>query len=573
MDLGAVSDGKDEWEMELQPIPGLERVGLDDWESLLSESPPSQDQSLLRWISDDGSFNLNPNEIDGNNEVSAMETLPGGCVTGNVPTNSTSLFDFGNPSFCNPPFSEQKPQILNQEMGMINPHQIHPNLNMFPQLIFTPEEHQQIEPHPKRHNPGIPNSISQIPKMPLSEQNNELLLRKQSSLLPQFGGNYFPPFMVPKQEPFSSGNNHQQVTYDHLYKAAELILVGNFAHAQAILARLNHHLSTVEKPYQRAGFYFKEALQTPLLPPSAAASLPSRIPTPFDAMLKMGAYRVLSEVSPLVQFMNFTSNQTLIEALDGSKFIHVIDFDIGFGAQWASFIQELNPKKVSALKITAFASPTTHHPFELGLMHETLTKLADESGIRFELEVVNFDSFDPSADSVNHFRSFDDEAIAVNFPSWSSSSRLTALPALLRFIKQLKPKIVVSMDQPSERSDLPFPQHVMHGLDHYEALLSSIDAANVTPDTSSKIERFLINQRIEMMVLGRLHCPDQMPHWKGLFSSAGFTAVPLSGLAEAQAECLVKRSQVRGFHVEKRELMLGLFWQRKELVAATAWKC
>ncbi|KAA8544331.1 hypothetical protein F0562_022343 [Nyssa sinensis] len=58
---------KDEWATEFQPISaGLEvsraerfGLGLEDWESLLSES--GQDQSLLRWIVgdiDDASFGL-----------------------------------------------------------------------------------------------------------------------------------------------------------------------------------------------------------------------------------------------------------------------------------------------------------------------------------------------------------------------------------------------------------------------------------------------------------------------------------------------------------------------------------
>lgn len=628
---------KDEWAAELPPIPSaVDRFGqgLDDWESLLSESAvasPGQDQSLLRWISgdiDDGSFSLKQlltNEIDGNSGGPVTEpSAAGGSTTGNAMTNLCSPLDIPghgnnnnntkiclvqpqapissgfnnnnentkNPSFSNLPFpqqqnqfanSEQKPHILNQQQMVITPNQIQPtpNLNMISSLIFgTTAEQQQIEPQPKRHNPGISNSSSQIPKFQFMQQ----------PLLPQLGLNYLPPnhpFMLPKIEAAVGGgttafhhNHHQhQVTYDHLYKAAELILMGNFAHAQAILARLNHHLSPMEKPFQRAGFYFKEALQMPLLSPNSTASMPTRTPTPFEAMLKMGAYRVLSEVSPLVQFMNFTSNQALIETLVGAKFIHIIDFDIGFGAQWASFMQELLPKGsggaaiAPSLKITAFASPTTHHPFELGLMHEHLTKFAHEFGIPFELEVVNFDSFDPNPSSVPHFRSFDDEAIAVNFPVWSSSSRPSALPALLRFIKQLQPKIVVSMDQPCERTDLTFPEHLVHSLQYYEALLESIDAANVTSDTSNKIERFLFNPRIETTVLGRLHCPDKMPQWKALFATAGFTPVPFSGLAEAQADCLVKRTQVRGFHVEKRQAMLGLSWQRKELVTASAWKC
>jgi hypothetical protein len=87
----------------------------------------------------------------------------------------------------------------------------------------------------------------------------------------------------------------------------------------------------------------------------------------------MSAYKVLSEVSPLIQFVNFTCNQALLEAVDDADSIHIVDFDIGFGAQWASFMQELPRNRgVRSLKTTAFASPSTHHPVELGLMSKTV---------------------------------------------------------------------------------------------------------------------------------------------------------------------------------------------------------
>lgn len=566
-------------------------LGLEDWESLLSESA-GQDQNLLRWISgdvEDTCFTLkqllqgagNLNEIDGNvntnlnsclgNAKSGLVSVPNPCGLNNNNTSPSPNFSSVCPGvvyqrqnqYAN---ADQKAQVFNTQM-MLNQSQVN----------ITQQEQHQFEPQPKRHNPGIQNSTRQIPKVPLPQQTHfptpHLMQHK--------------PLVVPMQEVTGSGSTQQmvapnhyhhqkQAVYDHLYKATEVILAGNFSHAQMILARLNHHLAPMEKPFQRAAFYFKEALQMPLLVPNYAASVPSKVPTPFDGMFKIGAYRVLSEVSPLIQFMNFTSNQALLEALSDADNIHIIDFDIGFGAQWASFMQEL-PRGTNgvapSLKITAFASPTTHHPLELGLMHENLSSFAHEIGVSFKLEVVNIDSFDPKSHSVPHFRSTEDEAIAVNLPIGSSSGPLFALPSLLRFINQLSPRIMVSMERGCERTELPFSQHVLHALHYYELLLESIDAANVTSDTANKIERFLFQHKIESTVLGRLRAPEPMPHWKTLFASAGFSPVALSSFTEAQAECLVKRTQVRGFHVEKSEASLVLSWQHRELVSVSAWKC
>ncbi|KAI3706930.1 hypothetical protein L6452_25020 [Arctium lappa] len=422
-------------------------------------------------------------------------------------------------------------------------------------------------------------------KVSVLNQGHELLLKKQNqqkSFLQQkqltvAGGGGIqqePPPQTGGGQPLPPPVHHQnQLICDQLFAAAELMLSGNFSHAQQILARLNHQFSSAptapNKPFQRTAFYFKEALLSQMASDSNSSN---RIINPtFNGMFKIGAYKMLSEVSPIIQFMNFTSNQTLLEAVGDAKNIHIIDFDIGFGAQWASFIQELPTKNNNngggcSLKITAFASPSTHHPIELGLMHENLSQFAQETGISFQLEVVNFDSFDPRSFSVSG-----QDAIAVNFPIWSASTHLSAIPSILHFIKQLSPRIVVSLDRGCERTDLPFPQYLLQGLQYYEVLLDSIDGANVVPEVSNKIEKFLFQPQIERMVMGKLQFPERMPHWRSLFTAGGFS--PVNTSAEAQADCIVKRMQIQGFHIEKRQAALVLCWQNRELMTVSAWKC
>ncbi|XP_022719194.1 scarecrow-like protein 22 [Durio zibethinus] len=689
------NNNKEEWATDLQPIPseldlvpgpgGAQRcnLGLEDWDTMLSESAvsPSQDHSLLRWIAgdaDDQSFGLKqllqsgstgPNQgldFEGNAGLGIVDQGPGfdliGSLVSSVSCNVSAASNLGgfpgsgfvpnaynngngnigsvmpscssvglvnnhkvlgatvglntniqNPMFTSPtdnidpPVSlpmlyqqqqgqylgsqEEKPQILNQQVLM--GQQQHPQSPNF--FLPLPQEQHLLQPLPKRLNPGNLELSSQIPKLPFSDAGHELFMRKQQQ--EDMG---FPqgvqivsqqkPLMVAKQKVLGPGEEmlqqqeqhqyqlHQQqeaTLFDLLYKAAELVGTGNFSHAQGILARLNHQLSPVGKPLQRAAFYFKEALQFILLMNNPVSSPPPRSPTPFDVIFKMGAYKVFSEVSPLIQFVNFTCNQALLEALGDADRIHIVDFDIGFGAQWASFMQELPMRSRGApsLRITAFASPSMHHPIELGLMRENLMQFANEVGISFELEVLNFNSLDQTPYSLPMFRSNENEAIAVNFPVWSSSNQPSALPNLLRFVKQLSPKIVVSLDRGCDRNDLPFPQHIVHAFQSYINLLESLDAANVTSDAVNKIERFLLVPRIESTVFGRLHAPEKMPLWKTLFSATGFSPVTFSNFTETQAECVVKRAQVRGFHVEKRLASLVLCWQRRDLISTSAWRC
>ncbi|KAK6138640.1 hypothetical protein DH2020_027626 [Rehmannia glutinosa] len=405
-------------------------------------------------------------------------------------------------------------------------------------------------------------------KVPFVDSGQQFLPVKQEKL-PQMLQEK--ALLVPKHEAIDVCNE-QQVVYDEIYKAAELIQAGNFTNAQGILARLNHFLSPTGKPFLRSALYMKQALELAFMLPNEVASVP---PAQFDGMFKMGAYKIFSEISPVIQFMNFTANQLFLEAVGDAERIHIIDFDIGFGAHWSSFLQELPRKNrgVTPLKITAFASPSTHHSLEITLMHENLTQFANDLGINFELEVVNIDSFDPNCNSVSSLRSSENEAIAVNFPIWSFANNLFALPSYLSLIKRLAPKIMVSLGRGCERFDLPFSHHILHTLQYYEALLESVDAANVTADASNKIEKFLFQPKIESTVLGRLVYPSIMPPWRKLFASLGYMPASISNFAETQAECVLKRMQVRGFHVQRQQASLLLCWQSCELLSVSAWKC
>ncbi|NP_001333836.1 GRAS transcriptional regulator HAM [Solanum lycopersicum] len=619
---GKTDGRKEELVTELEPFTvGLEPeksvLGFGDLDNLLPEFAGS-DQSFLRWISGDvedpsvslkqllnGDLGCGVSLQSSGFEVSATGSLAHSdnvsfsgsniCLNANIEKLSSVIDSINsrNNNFENPnvnPSLEQKPQPFGpQVMANQTQFQNAACVNIFGSSSY---DINQEQPPPKRHNSGTLGGAL-LPKVPFFDANCDFMLRKQplGQMQPQV--NLLPPhqfqpkpLIVPKLEAAGGGGNgnlmvprhqlqEQQFIYDQIFQASELLLAGQFSNAQMILARLNQQLSPIGKPSRRAAFYIKEALQLPFLLPCTSTFLPPRSPTPFDCVLKMDAYKAFSEISPLIQFMNFTSNQAILEALGDAEQIHIIDFDIGFGAQWSSFMQELpsSNRKATSLKITAFASPSTHHSIEIGIMHESLTQFANDAGIRFELEVINLDSFDPKSYPLSTLRSSECEAIAINFPIWSISSCPFAFPSLLHCMKQLSPKVVVSLERGCERTELPLKHHLIHALQYYETLLASIDAANITPDIGKKIERSLFQPSIENMILGRLRSSDRMPPWRNLFASAGFSPVAFSNMTEIQAECVVKRTQVGGFHVQKRQTSLVLCWKQQELLSAVTWRC
>ncbi|KAK6150936.1 hypothetical protein DH2020_015868 [Rehmannia glutinosa] len=143
---------------------------------------------------------------------------------------------------------------------------------------------------------------------------------------------------------------------DELIRLAECFETNSVQLGHVILARLNQRLrSPTGKPLQRAAFYFKEALQSLLTGSTRIAHHPANS---SDLVQTIKAQKTFSGISPIPLFSSFTANQAVLEALDGSTNVHVIDFDIGLGGHWASFMKELADKAGSrpVLRISALVS-------------------------------------------------------------------------------------------------------------------------------------------------------------------------------------------------------------------------
>uniref|UniRef100_A0A453QB44 Uncharacterized protein n=1 Tax=Aegilops tauschii subsp. strangulata TaxID=200361 RepID=A0A453QB44_AEGTS len=399
-----------------------------------------------------------------------------------------------------------------------------------------------------------------------------------------------PPLHPPEEAAFSlpqlppqlslpqrDGYLEPQAAVDDLLEAARRADAGDPAGAREILARLNHRLPSPpappgHPPLLRAAALLRDALLQRLLPPTPA---PGSVLSPLDVALKLAAHKALADASPTVQFAGFTATQAFLDALGaGARRVHVVDLDVGFGGHWPPLMQELAhhwrrtaapSTPPPALKVTALVSPGSRHPLELHLTQESLARFAAELGIPFEFAAVAFDPFSPSPPP--GLSAAPDEAVAVHITVGTETSGPT--PASLRVVKQLRPAIVVCVDHGCDRADLPLPSHALNVLRSCAALVESLDTPGASLDVAAKVEQFILRPRAESLVAGG----EKLPPWRSTFASAGLTPLQLSNAAEAQAECLLRRTANHGFHVEKHQSALALWWQRSELVSVSAWRC
>ncbi|RLN09157.1 scarecrow-like 6 protein [Panicum miliaceum] len=156
---------------------------------------------------------------------------------------------------------------------------------------------------------------------------------------------------------------------------------------------------------------------------------------------------------------------------------------------------------------------------------------------------------------------------AIHLPLGSGT--FSAAPAALRVVKQFQPAIVVCVDHGCHRGDLPLSHHALNVVRSGAAFLESLDTAGAPADAVAKAEQYIPRPWVERLLLS-----DRIQPWQTMFASAGLATVQLSSAAEAQAECLVRRTPMpAGFHVDKRRAALALRWQQSKLVMVSAWQC
>ncbi|RVX22480.1 Nodulation-signaling pathway 2 protein [Vitis vinifera] len=73
----------------------------------------------------------------------------------------------------------------------------------------------------------------------------------------------------------------------------------------------------------------------------------------------LAAFQLLQDMSPYVKFGHFTANQAILEAVSKERRIHIVDYDIMEGIQWASLMQALVSRKDAHRRRT---SGSPHYP-------------------------------------------------------------------------------------------------------------------------------------------------------------------------------------------------------------------
>ncbi|XP_038892793.1 scarecrow-like protein 3 isoform X1 [Benincasa hispida] len=411
-----------------------------------------------------------------------------------------------------------------------------------------------------------------------------------------------------------------------LLACANQVAIGNIENANVGLEQISHLASPDGDTMQRIAAYFTEALADRILkswPGLHKALNSTKILSVPEEIL---AQRLFFELCPFLKLAYVITNQAIIEAMEGERMIHIIDFKSCEPAQWINLLQTLKdrPDGPPHLRITGI-----HEQKEvLEQMALRLTEEAEKWDIPFQftpvvskLENLDLESLrvktgealavssvlelhsvlatdddkktSPSAsknlqkllrmkqrtlgewletDSLQVFSSPDSASVSspsgLN-PSQKMNSFLTALWGL-------SPKVMVITEQESNLNGSAFMERVLEALNFYAALFDCLESTV----SRSSIER----QRVEKMLLGeeikniiacegaeRTERHEKLEKWMLRLESVGFGKVPLSYHSMLLGSRLLQSYGYDGYKIKEENGFLYICWQDRPLFSVSAW--
>uniref|UniRef100_J3LM89 Uncharacterized protein n=2 Tax=Oryza brachyantha TaxID=4533 RepID=J3LM89_ORYBR len=299
---------------------------------------------------------------------------------------------------------------------------------------------------------------------------------------------------------------------------------------------------------------------------------------------------MLQDMSPYMKFGHFTANQAILEAVAGDRRVHIVDYDIAEGIQWASLMQAMTsrPDGVPAphLRITAISRSGGGGARAVQEAGRRLSAFAVSIGQPFSFGQCRLDSderFRPTtvrmvkgetlvANCVLHQAA---ATTTIRRPTGSVASFLSGMAALgARLVTVVEEEGEAEKDGDSDAAG-GFVRRFMEELHRYSAVWDSLEAGFPTQSrVRGLVERVILGPNIAGAVSRAYRGVDGGEGrcgWGEWMRGNGFAAVPLSCFNHSQARLLLGLFN-DGYTVEEtgpNKIVLG--WKARRLMSASVW--
>ncbi|KAF6163965.1 hypothetical protein GIB67_011656 [Kingdonia uniflora] len=420
-----------------------------------------------------------------------------------------------------------------------------------------------------------------------------------------------------------------------LISCASHVASGSLENANVGLEQISQLASPDGDTMQRIAAYFTEALADRILkawPGLHKALNSTKITSITETVL---VRKFFFELCPFLKIAFVITNQSIIEAMEGEKMVHIIDLNAAEPAQWVALLQALSarPEGPPHLRITGI-----HEQKEV--LEQTAIRLAEEAEkldipFQFNPVVSKLENLD-----IESLRVKTGEAVAIssilqlhsllasdddtqkkkssppskNFNSAqlqrvlhmnqstlgellekdlisgyspsadSASSSPLSLPnspkmeSFLTALWGLSPKIMVVAEQESNHNGSTLMDRLLEALYYYAAMFDCLESTVSRASIERiKVEKMLFGEEIKNIIacegIERKERHEKLEKWIQRLDFAGFGRVPLSYYGLLQARRLLQSYGCDGYKIKEENGCLVICWQDRALFSVSAWRC
>uniref|UniRef100_A0A803PCG0 DELLA protein n=1 Tax=Cannabis sativa TaxID=3483 RepID=A0A803PCG0_CANSA len=356
-----------------------------------------------------------------------------------------------------------------------------------------------------------------------------------------------------------------------LMACAEAVQQNNFNIADALVKQINYLAMSQAGAMRKVATFFAQALARRIF-----RLYPEN---PLDHSLSEFLQMHFYETCPYLKFAHFTANQAILEAFQGKKRVHVIDFSMNQGMQWPALMQALalRPGGPPAFRLTGIGPPAPDNSDHLQEVGWKLAQLAETIHVEFEYRGFVANSLADLDASMLELRPSEVESVAVNsvFELHKLLARPGAIDKVLSVVKQMKPEIVTIVEQEANHNGPVFVDRFTEALHYYSTLFDSLEGS-VNGQDKIMSEVYLGKQIANVVACegpDRVERHETLTQWRTRMESSGFSPAHLGSNAFKQASMLLALfAGGDGYRVEENNGCLMLGWHTRPLIATSAWQ-